>query len=218
MAKNLGQLLFSADLNLDDPAQRRYIVERGGLMGWCLVYLRHYFTVEPADFHYVLTLALESELPEDELLEIIGFRGSAKSTFSVLALPLFAALEKKQHFIIVAGDTTTQTKLNIENIRFELEGNQYIQEDYGIAFDPSRNWSTEKLQLANGVLIMGRSRGQKMRGLRHRQYRPQIVIVDDAEDLEWVKEKKNRDKTERWFNGEVIPAPARRQEQTRAHR
>ena len=53
---------------------------------------------------------------------------------------------------------------------------------------------------------MGRSRGQKMRGLRHRQYRPQIVIVDDAEDLEWVKEKKNRDKTERWFNGEVIPA------------
>ena len=98
MAKNLGQQLFAADLNLDDPAQRRYIVERGGLLGWCLVYLRHYFTVEPADFHYHLSLVLESELPEDELLEIIGFRGSAKSTFAVLALPLYSALEEKTTF------------------------------------------------------------------------------------------------------------------------
>jgi len=203
---NIGQQLFSADLNLDDPAVRKYIVQRGGLLGWCLVYLRHYFTVEPADFHYVLTMVLESTLPEDELIEIIGFRGSAKSTFAVLALPLWLALEAKQFFIIVAGDTTTQTKLNIENIRFELESNQYIVEDYGMAFDASRNWSSEKLLLSTGVLIMGRSRGQKMRGLRHRQYRPQVVIADDIEDLEWVKEKKNRDKSERWFNAEVIPA------------
>ena len=193
-------------INLDNPAIRRKLVEKGGLLGWCLVYLQHYFTVSPADFHYVLAAALESTLPEDELLEIIGFRGSAKSTFAVLALPLYLALEQKAHFIVVAGDTTTQTKLNVENIRYELEHNERIAEDYGIAFNPDRNWSTEKLQLANGVLIMGRSRGQKMRGLRHRQYRPQVVIVDDAEDLEWVKEKKNRDKTERWFNGEVIPA------------
>lgn len=206
MAETVAQKLYSADVNLDNPAVRRKIVERGGLMGWCMVYLRHYFTVPPADFHHVLTMLLESDAPEDELIEIIGFRGSAKSTFSVLALPLYLALEAKQHFIVVAGDTTTQTKLNIENIRYELENNEYILKDYGISFDASRNWSSDKLLLTAGTLIMGRSRGQKMRGIRHRQYRPQVVIVDDPEDLEWTKEKKNRDKTERWFNGEVIPA------------
>lgn len=204
---NKPQQKFNGELlNLEDPSIRRHIVAKLGLLGWVLVYLRHYFTVPPADFHYLLSMALESELPEDELLEIIGFRGSAKSTFSVLALPLYLALEQKQHFIIVAGDTTTQTKLNIENIRYELESNALLVEDYGIVFNNDRNWSVDKLLLSSGTLIMGRSRGQKMRGLRHRQYRPQVVIVDDAEDLEWVKEKKNRDKTERWFNGEVIPA------------
>ena len=197
---------YGETLNLKDPALRRQIIQRGGLLGWSLIYLKHYFTVEPADFHYLLSMVLQSELPDDELLEIIGFRGSAKSTFSVLALPLYLALEQKQHFIIVAGDTTTQTKLNIENIRYELESNPILIQDYGIVFNNDRNWSVDKLLLSSGTLIMGRSRGQKMRGLRHRQFRPQVVIVDDAEDLEWVKEKKNRDKTERWFNGEVIPA------------
>ncbi len=206
MTKTVNKKSWSSDINLDDPAIRRAIIKRGGLMGWCMVYLKHYFTVTPAKFHYLLTLVLESELPEDELLEIIGFRGSAKSTFAVLALPLYLSLEKLRQFIIVAGDTTAQTKLNIENIRYELESNEYIREDYGLVFSDSRNWSVDKLLLASGTLIMGRSRGQKMRGLRHRQYRPQVVIVDDAEDLEWVKKKDNRDKTERWFNSEVVPA------------
>ena len=60
--------------------------------------------------------------------------------------------------------------------------------------------------LSNGVRILARSRGQKVRGLRHKQHRPKLVVVDDPEDLEWVRTKENRDKTERWLRGEVIPA------------
>ena len=195
---------YSEQIDFNDPAVRRYAVERGGFLGFLMVYLGHYLTVEPADFHFLLAKLLND--PDEELLEIIGFRGSAKSTFATLALPLYLALEHKFDFIIVGGDTTTQTKLNIANIRFELEDNPLIREDYGETFNPRRNWAEGKLQLLNGVLILGRSRGQKMRGLRHRQYRPQIVIIDDPEDLEWIKKKENRDKTESWFTSEVIPA------------
>ena len=42
--------------------------------------------------------------------------------------------------------------------------------------------------------ILARSRGQKVRGLRHLQFRPRLVIVDDPEDGEWVRTKENRDK------------------------
>jgi predicted phage terminase large subunit-like protein len=191
-------------IDLNDPVTRRYIVEKGGLLGWCMVYLRHYFTVEPADFHYVLADVLED--PTEELVEIIGFRGCAKSTFASLGAPLYLALENKAQFILPVGDTTTQTKLTIANMRYELEENEWMVKDYGITFDKDNNWSSEKLQLANGALIMGRSRGQKMRGLRHRQYRPQVVIADDIEDLQWVQKKENRNKTEQWMNSEVIPA------------
>lgn len=199
-----AQQMYSAHLDLNDPAVRRYIVKRGGLLGWCMVYLRHYFTVEPADFHFLLANILSD--PSEELLLIIGFRGCAKSTFAILGDPLYNALEHLADFIVIAGDTTTQTQMNIANVRYELETNPLILEDYGMMFNTDKNWSQDKLMLNNGVLVLGRSRGQKMRGLRHRQHRPQRVIVDDAEDLEWTKKKENRDKTERWLNSEVIPA------------
>ena len=191
------------DFNLDNPADRHYFVKQLGFFGWCYAYLPHYFTVAPAAFHTYLAQSLAD--PKLELLEVIGFRGSAKSTFATLGLPLYLALEHLNNFIILASDTTTQTKLNIANIRYELETNPRLIEDYGQVFNSDTNWSQEKMLLTTGVFILGRSRGQKMRGLRHRQFRPQTVIVDDPEDLAWVQEKKNRDKTERWLKSEIIP-------------
>lgn len=55
------------------------------------------------------------------------------------------------------------------------------------------------------VQFLARSRGEKIRGLKHRQCRPRAVIIDDPEDIKWVKTKENRDATETWLNSEVIP-------------
>jgi hypothetical protein len=59
-------------------------------------------------------------------------------------------------------------------------------------------------RISNGVRILARSRGQKVRGLRHLQYRPRLVVVDDPEDGEWIRTKENRDKTARWLHSEVM--------------
>lgn len=185
-----------------DPEQRAHI--RKQFLAWCLIYLPHYFYLPPADFHPRLFKNLTDK--RVEMLLIIGFRGSAKSVYSTLAFPLFCALEDVYKFIIVAGDTTDQTKLNIANIRKELEENALLREDYGVMYDANENWSEGRLILTNGCMILGRSRGQKVRGMRHGIYRPQLIIIDDAEALDWVKKKKNRDKTEQWVMSEVIPA------------
>ena len=60
--------------------------------------------------------------------------------------------------------------------------------------------------LPNGVRILARSRGQKVRGLKHRQHRPKLITIDDPEDLKWTKNIDNRNDTERWLRGEVMPA------------
>jgi hypothetical protein len=60
--------------------------------------------------------------------------------------------------------------------------------------------------LDNGVRILSRSRGQKIRGLKHRQHRPSLVIADDVEDLDWVRTQENRDKSDRWMRGNVLPS------------
>lgn len=173
------------------------------LFGFCITYLNHYFNLNPAIFHRELIEKLGDD--KEHMLLILGFRGSAKSTFGSLALPLWAALEKKYQFILPIADTTLQAKVNIANIRYELETNELIRNDYG-DMQSDEEWQKENILLANGVRILARSRGQKVRGLRHRQYRPELVVVDDPEDLEWVRTKENRDKTERWLRAEVIPA------------
>jgi hypothetical protein len=44
-----------------------------------------------------------------------------------------------------------------------------------------------------------------VRGLRHLQHRPKLVVVDDPEDGELVRTKENRDKADRWLHSEVMP-------------
>jgi phage terminase large subunit-like protein len=185
------------------------------LLGFSLVYLTGYFTDPPALFHPELIRALESE--SERRVLILGFRGSGKSTFGSLALPLWAALEypDKYPFIILVADSSRQATLNISAIKHELETNQLIKQDYGeikgnVIEDftlqgEGEEWQKQNIVLSNGVRILARSRGQKVRGLRHLQYRPRLIVVDDPEDGEWVRTKENRDKTDRWLHSEIMP-------------
>lgn len=186
---------------------------------FCLIYLSHYFYRPPATYHLEMMNNLGNH--EIKMLEIIGHRESAKSTLGSVALPIWAALEHplKYPFIIPVADTSTQAGLNIANIKTELDSNSLLINDYGRVklnkfHDPNpeptlesdEEWKAQNMLLANGVRIMARSRGQKFRGLRHRASRPKLIIIDDPEDVAWVKNKENRRSTDRWMKGEVIPA------------
>lgn len=207
------------DVMLDTHENRREIVRRFGLAGFCMVYLPHYFYIPAAEFHG--ELAHELEAPENDMLEVVGFRGCAKSSFGSLALVLYMALEKAGEwpFIIPIADTAVQAGLNVAAIKNELEHNDLIKQDYGEfkymkfneptpepTLESEEEWQAKNMLLSNGVRILARSRGQKIRGLRHLQYRPRLVVVDDPEDLEWLHAKENRDKDERWMRSEIIPA------------
>ncbi|PIW37412.1 MAG: hypothetical protein COW24_00225, partial [Candidatus Kerfeldbacteria bacterium CG15_BIG_FIL_POST_REV_8_21_14_020_45_12] len=47
---------------------------------------------------------------------------------------------------------------------------------------------------------------QSVRGIRHAEVRPDLIICDDIEDLGSVKTMDSRNKTFRWLMGEIIPA------------
>lgn len=205
---------------LSDPEIRRQL--RKTLKGFGLLYFSHHLYLAPGDFHDEMIAALESET--DEFLEVIGFRGSSKSTWGSLILPIYLALEKSADYgfiiiAIIAADTSLQAGTNIANIKHELEANELLLQDYGKfeirsvddpvpepTLESEEEWQARNMLLSNGVRILARSRGQKMRGLKHRQYRPRAIIVDDPEDIKWVRTKENRDLTEQWLNSEVTPA------------
>ena len=200
-------------------AQRRRIVTKFGLLGFKLVYLPHYFPLPFGPFHIELDQLLTN--PEITRLLVVGFRGSAKSTNGNLALTLYAALEKPElyKFIIPISATMQQAKAGITNIKYELEQNTLIKQDYGDlkprsskdstlepTLESDEEWQSTNLLLDNGVRVMARSRGQNIRGYRHLQYRPRLVVLDDVEDIEWLRNKDNRDLDEQWLRGDVLPA------------
>lgn len=182
---------------------------RRTLTGWKLLYLPHYLTLEPSAFASELSNLLSDVTIK--FLSIIGFRGSGKSTEGTVALPLHLALEYPDDFpfIIIIAETRDAVVELIANLRKELEENELLIADYGDMSDgvsKQKEWTKTGLLLKNGVRILGLSRGQRIRGRRHRQHRPSIVIVDDPEEIEKVQKIEYRNKTERWIRGEVIPA------------
>ena len=150
-------------VNLDNPSERRYAGSIN-FAAFVMIYFPHYFYLVPAKFHIILINILQDF--SAEAVEVIGFRGSAKSAYCSLAYPIWCAVYKFFKFPIIINDTDAQVRLNMRNIRNEFEDNVYLQEDFSSLFkDKDSKWSETELQLSNGVLIMGRSRGQKIRGI-----------------------------------------------------
>jgi predicted phage terminase large subunit-like protein len=136
-----------------------------------------------------------------------------------LALVLWAALEHPDRypFIIMLADTTAQAGINMAAVQHELRENDLILRDYGHlkyrrvddpkpepTLESDDDWQKTNCVLDNGVRILARSRGQKVRGLKHRQHRPSLIIADDVEDIDWVRTQENRDKSNNWFRGTVL--------------
>jgi hypothetical protein len=116
------------------------------------------------------------------------------------------------------ADTRGQASINAASVQYELRTNDLILRDYGHlkylkindprpepTLESDEDWQSMNMVLDNGARTLSRSRGQKVRGLKHRQHRPSIVIADDVEGLDWVRTQENREKSDRWYRGAVLP-------------
>ena len=134
------------------------------------------------------------------------------TTVSMLFYPIWAMVTQRKHHIVLISDTFSQIKDHIYNIKTELENNERLKKDFGpfeveVETQKKQEWQKASMIIPDyDVKIVGKSTGQKVRGIRYKQYRPDLIVIDDIEDLEMVRTKEQRDKTHRWLTGNVIPA------------
>jgi predicted phage terminase large subunit-like protein len=169
------------------------------------IYFAHHITYETAPFQKEMFGLTED--PSITTLVVVAARGSGKSTIMTLSLPLWSILGKlnKKHVLILA-QTMPQAKQHLKNIREELESNDILRGDLGPFQEEDDEWRSQSLVIPKyGARITAASTEQGIRGIKHGAYRPDLVILDDIEDISSVRTKESRDKTYNWVMGDVMP-------------
>lgn len=169
------------------------------------LYLNKFITYETAPFQKKMFEIAENE---QELLSIIvSFRGSAKTTIMALAYPIWAILGRQhKKFVVIICDTQELARQRLANIRSQFEHNALLQRELGPFQDDSGQWGAGSVVLPKyDARITVASREQSIRGITHNEHRPDLIILDDVENIEIVRTKEGRDKLDRWFHDDILP-------------
>ena len=209
--ENIKQLTGNTDEIIEKVLSDRYVrksVTRQDILWFFRLYFPHYITYPLADFQIEILGLLQEE--QNKMIAIVAFRDSGKSTFCSLLLPIWSIVSThRKKYILIVCQTEQKAQQCLRNIRSELEAAGLLLDDFG-AFCKDDEWNRNTLVIPKyGVRITAVSIGESIRGLRHRENRPDLCICDDLEDIQSAKTQEGRDKLWDFINGELIPAGSR---------
>ncbi len=182
-------------------------------------YLPHYFVRESPEFHGELDAiwqdgVLKGKNPFTDAKEISRAegcrraveapRGHAKSTTFTFKDSVHAAVYGYKHYEIILSDSSEQAEGFLTDIKTEFEENAAIREDFGEL--EGKVWKASVILLSNGTKIEALGAGKKIRGRRHKQWRPDLILCDDLENDENVNTPDQRKKLRNWFYKAVSKA------------
>lgn len=170
------------------------------------IYFARYIQYKTAEFQKeIISLVSDEKI---KIAAVTAFRNSAKSTLCSLVLPIWAIVGKwKKKYAVIVCQTQTRARETLANIRVELEMMGILVEDYQPREGKTDKWSEDTIIIPKyGAKISVISISESIRGLRYLQYRPDLIICDDLEDVPSCQSYENRKKLWQFVNGELIPA------------
>lgn len=217
--KLLEQYKNGAPLTGKDGIRRKLGAFDLGYFG--RAYLQHYFNRPSPPFHQDLDKiwtdgVLKNKIPDNGASSKIinrlpgtkrvtaAPRGHAKSTNLTFKDNLHAVVYEYKHYPIIISDSSEQAEGFLESIRTELEENEAIIEDFGSLVGDV--WRSNVIVTKTGIKIEAIGSGKKIRGRKHKNWRPDLLVLDDIENDENVNTPEQRRKLENWFYKAVSKA------------
>jgi predicted phage terminase large subunit-like protein len=189
---------------LGDQVLRKVLARRSHFWFFHL-YFTGYIQYKTADFQKEMFSLTEDD--DISCAVILAFRGSTKSTIFSLSYPIWSMITGGKKFILITSQNQNQAQVMLTNIATELEKNELLIKDFGRFRQIKEEWNQNSIFIPSyNCRITCISSGESMRGIRNLQYRPDLIIADDVEDLASVRTKESRDKTFNWLNGDLIPS------------
>ncbi len=136
-------------------------------------------------------------------------RGHAKSAYLSNIYPVHQIVYKKRKYVVIISETFGMAQKFVEFVGDQLRSNQKLREDFGILLHSNRKANEvdnlEGFVTTSDIKVQASSIGSQLRGSRHKNARPDLVICDDLESQKTCNTKELRDKNLQWFNAVVMP-------------
>lgn len=129
-------------------------------------------------------------------------RGHAKSTHLDIITPLWLKFQETPQLrvMVLVGKSQDSAQILLSDVQAELQYNRRIIHDFGEQHNHG-SWEQGSFITQDNTAFFALGRGQSPRGLRHRENRPDYIVIDDIDDDElcenparvrkvtdWVKE------------------------------
>ena len=134
-------------------------------------------------------------------------RGHAKSTSITHAYTLCMLLFRVRDFCLLVSDTEGQAVEFLGDIKAELEDNEALRSTFGIKKLLKATETNVVCMFKDGHQFRIQAKGseQKVRGLKWRGKRPNLIVGDDLENDEIVMNPERREKFRKWFMNALLP-------------
>ena len=213
---------FEAGAPLTGEKGIRRLLAAGDMEFFGRAYFPHYFSRPSPSFHRDLDAiwkdgVLKGIIPvnpadvktvdksEGCRRAVAAPRGHAKSTNLTFKGSMHAVCYGYKHYIIILSDSSDQAEGFLDNMRVEFEENGALKEDFG-ALQGNKVWRSNVLLTSSNIKIEAIGSGKKIRGRKHRNWRPDLLILDDIENDENVRTPEQRQKLSSWFTKAVSKA------------
>lgn len=146
-----------------------------------------------------------------ELAAVAAPREHAKSTALTHDYGLATILFREQDYVVIVSATEDLAIGHLGDIAKELRENDDLIEEFGIKamlVDAKTDVIVE-FEDGHQARIIAKGSGQKMRGLKWNGKRPGLIICDDLEEDETVKNRERRREFENWFLRALLPCRRR---------
>lgn len=165
-------------------------------------YFPHYATVESAPFHIAFAKSVIKDPTGKHFAE--WGRALAKSVWCDVILPFYLWVNGECKYVVVIGNSKDKASRLLEDLQAELEANKRIIDDFGEQKWDGQ-WEAGNFRTKGGLVGKALGMGQSVRGLRVQAQRPDLVILDDIETKDLVKNQRRQDEMVRWIERDLIP-------------
>lgn len=177
------------------------------LIQWKRRFLPHYCGDPDNDLHYWTGDICDRARRERGVrANLLGPRGSGKSTIAVTANALRGAVDGSEPLTWIISDTAGQAREQLEQIKDELLENETLRQAYPWACGRGPTWRVNRIVLRNGAAIQAFGRGEKVRGRKKGAARPSLIIGDDIQAESCILSPTRRENDRIWFWGSVVNA------------